>query len=67
MPNPLPEKMQQELVAPAWTQALVPPILDRLRKRAANGKEQGQSPKDIPATLADLIELVEWVDGRTAP
>ena len=44
-----------------------PPLLDRLRKRAANGKEQGQSPKDIPATLADLIELVEWVDGRTAP
>lgn len=36
-------------------------------KKSSQRKEQGQSPKDIPATLADLIELVEWVDGRTAP
>ena len=39
---------KRELVAPAWTQAL-PPILDRLRK-SSQRKEQGQRPRDIPAT-----------------
>lgn len=42
------------------------PLLDRLRKKASNGAEQGLSPRDIPATLADLIELVEYVNDRTA-
>jgi hypothetical protein len=30
-----------------------------LRQRAANAKVQGREPQEIPATLADLIELYE--------
>jgi hypothetical protein len=30
-----------------------------LRQKAANAKVQGRTPQDIPATLADLIEIYE--------
>jgi hypothetical protein len=40
--------------------------LGELRQKEANAKVQGRTPQEIPATLADLIELYEvLVDQQT--
>ena len=41
--------------------------LAKLQRKRSNGLEQGLSGRDIPATLADLIEIYEVLIEREEP